>query len=40
MRAFLILCACVVVAYWVDQTYGGGALTNIFGGMLRTMMGK
>jgi hypothetical protein len=40
MRAFLIFCVVVLAAYWVDQTYSGGALTSIFAGMLQTMMGK
>lgn len=40
MRAFLIFCAGVVAAYWIDQTYGGGVFTGVFTGMLQTAMGK
>lgn len=40
MRAFLIFCVCVLAAYWIDQTYGGGELTSIVAGMIHTVIGK
>ena len=38
MRAFLAFGVCVLAAYWIDQTYAGGTLTQIVIGMYRAAL--
>jgi hypothetical protein len=35
MRAFIIFCVGVLAAYWIDQTYSAGQLSQAFVDMFR-----
>jgi hypothetical protein len=40
MRAFLAFSVLIFAAYWIDQTYGGGALSQICVGMFEAAVGR